>query len=142
MVGVSACLLGFCCRFDGGNKKNDKLYKMFIEGEAFPVCPEVFGGLGVPRPPSYIEGGCGKDVWTGKAKVKTTDGRDVTEEFKKGAKLALHILKALGIRSVFLKEKSPSCGVLLTYSSGNTLVNGPGVFSTLLIENEFILKSF
>ena len=47
----------------------------------------------------------------GKAKVKSEAGRDVTENFLKGAKQTAAAAKMLGIRFAVLKERSPSCGV-------------------------------
>ena len=51
-------------------------------GEAVMVCPEVIGGLPIPRDPAEIIGGNGFDVWKDQAKVWTTSGEDVTEAYK------------------------------------------------------------
>ncbi len=40
----------------------------------------------------------------------TASGLDVTEEFDRGAELALALCQAQGIRFALLKEGSPSCG--------------------------------
>ncbi len=137
MVGASACLLGFRCRYNGESKVDPELLEMFENGRVLPICPEVFGGLGIPRKPSYIDGGTGREFWEGRAKVITIDGEDVSKHFKKGARISLTLLKLSGIKKVFLKEKSPSCGVTLTYSSKNRLIPGPGV-ATSLFEKEGI----
>jgi len=81
---VSACLLGVNCNFEGKNWLNVELQAEFMKGPLFPVCPEVLGGLGVPRVPSEIVGGDGGDVLDGKAKVVNMLGVDVTEQFVKG----------------------------------------------------------
>jgi len=58
---VSACLLGLCCNYEAKSGLNPKLLKEFEKGKLFPVCPEVLGGLSVPRVPAEIVGGDGND---------------------------------------------------------------------------------
>lgn len=49
---VSACLLGENCKYNGGNNFSAKVAD-FIKGhEVVAMCPEVEGGLPVPRPPA------------------------------------------------------------------------------------------
>ena len=51
---VSACLLGENCKYSGGNNYSEKA-AAFVQGhEVIPVCPEVLGGLSVPRTPAEI----------------------------------------------------------------------------------------
>jgi uncharacterized protein YbbK (DUF523 family) len=98
---VSACLLGINCRYDGKNKKNEKLLEELKNYEIVPICPEVEGGLPTPREPATREGD----------KVITNfTRRDVTEFFKIGALKALSKAKQYNIKKAFLKSKSPSCG--------------------------------
>ena len=59
---VSACLLGINCNFEGKNWLQPQLLEEFKKGELFPVCPEVLGGLSVPRVPAEIPDGDGLDV--------------------------------------------------------------------------------
>ena len=59
---VSACLVGINCRFDGKNKMDMNLLKVFRRGELLPVCPEQLGGLSTPRVPAKIVDGDGYDV--------------------------------------------------------------------------------
>ena len=141
MVGISACLLGIPCRFDGGSKKSQELLESLSKEGFVPICPEVFGGLPVPREPSFIEGGVGEDVWEGRARVVSVSGKDLTEIFKKGAQLSLFILESFGVKKVFLKEKSPSCGVFTTYSTGNKLVPGSGVAASLFRRKGLFLEA-
>jgi uncharacterized protein YbbK (DUF523 family) len=82
---VSACLIGVNCNFEGKNWLNPLLFEEFAKGGLFPVCPEVLGGLSVPRVPAEIQGGDGSDVLNGKAKVVNMQGVDVTCQFLKGA---------------------------------------------------------
>jgi len=47
---VSACLIGEKVRFDGGDcRQSGVLTKWMEEGRVIPFCPEVAGGLPVPR---------------------------------------------------------------------------------------------
>ena len=115
MIGISACLGGCLCRYDGQQKEIPALKKLVEQGQAKMICPEVLGGLPIPRDPAEIKGGDGFDVWSGKAQVITDKGENVTEQFKKGAQLAFKKLKEQGIDQLILKEKSPSCGSQLIY---------------------------
>ena len=54
---VSACLLGENCKYDGGNNLCEVLKTYLTDKEVIPVCPEVMGGLPVPRIPSEIRNG-------------------------------------------------------------------------------------
>ena len=115
MIVISACLVGEKVRYDG-NHKLDLFYKNLIdEKKAISICPEILGGLQVPREPAEIIGGDGYDVWNDQAKVMTVKGRDVTIQFKEGAKRALSIIKDLNANTVILKSDSPSCGSTVIY---------------------------
>ncbi|MCW4001245.1 MAG: DUF523 domain-containing protein [Candidatus Bathyarchaeota archaeon] len=107
---VSACLLGVNCNFQAQNWANPELQWEFLRGNLFPICPEVLGGLCVPRVPSEIVGGNGSDVLDGKAHVLSMEGKDVTDAFLKGAYTALAIAQSVGATEALLIEKSPSCG--------------------------------
>ncbi|MGD6806301.1 MAG: DUF523 domain-containing protein [Candidatus Bathyarchaeia archaeon] len=131
---VSACLLGINCNFEGKNWQNPKLQEEFAKGDLFPICPEVFGGLSVPRVPSEIQGGDGLDVIEGKASVINLQGIDVTDEFMLGAYQALKIAQAVGAKEALLIEKSPSCGcgVIFDGSFTEKFKEGDGVTAALL----------
>lgn len=82
---VSKCLYGGnIVRYDAGDvtEKDPRFLKWKNEGRLVPICPEVFGGLKVPRPDSQR---------IGKTKVMAQTGIDVTEEYTKGAKEALRL---------------------------------------------------
>jgi len=50
LIGISACLPGERVRFDGNHKRDAFLVEVFDRHvTGVPVCPEVGGGLGVPR---------------------------------------------------------------------------------------------
>lgn len=135
MIGISACLGGVCCRYDGQAKEITALKKLVDNGQAMLVCPEVLGGLPIPREPAEISGGDGFDVWNGDAKVLTKTGEDMTTLFKQGAIIAYQKLVEQNITSIILKENSPSCGSKSIYDgtfSGNHR-NGAGVATAYFI---------
>ncbi|SEM55028.1 DUF523 domain-containing protein [Nonomuraea pusilla] len=134
---VSACLMGRRVRYDGGAKTSGdaRLARWREEGRLVPFCPEVAGGLPVPRPAAEIEpGASGADVLAGAARVLAADGSDVTAEFVRGARAALDAARAAGARLAVLKEGSPSCGSLTIYDGtfGGRRVAGHGVTTALL----------
>ncbi len=134
---VSACLVGVNCNFEGKNWLNPKLLEEFLKGELFPVCPEVLGGLPVPRVPAEIQGGDGSDVLSGKAKVVNERGVDVTSQFVAGAFAALRIAQSVGAKEALLIEKSPSCGCGLIFDGtfSDKCIEGDGVTAALLKKN-------
>ncbi len=134
---ISACLLGESVRYNGGDKRCEHqiLQRWISEGRVIAVCPEVAGGLPVPRPPAEIaERAGGLRVLTGNARVRDIDGRDVSQQFVKGAEHALACAHAKGIRIAVLKEGSPSCGTNYTYDGTFTAtkVSDVGVTTALL----------
>lgn len=132
---VSACLAGLATRFDGTSCKDKKVSELVKQGKAIPVCPEILGGLKVPRPCAQIVCGQGKDVLSGKAKVVNQNGEDITEFFLKGAYRCLEIAKLFGIRKAILKDKSPSCGCGKIYTKKKAVIAGDGVAASLLKSN-------
>jgi uncharacterized protein YbbK (DUF523 family) len=123
----SACLLGIKCRYDGKNKRNEKILELAKKEILIPVCPEQLGGLPTPREPAEQKG----------KKVITKSGKDVTKNFKKGARQVLKIAKFLGIKEAILKQKSPSCGCGQIYdgSFSEKIIKGNGVTTALLKRN-------
>ncbi|KAA9021815.1 DUF523 domain-containing protein [Niallia endozanthoxylica] len=137
MIVVSACFAGFDVKYNGSNNVNLKIKKLFDEKKAIPVCPEVMGGLSIPREPAEIVGGDGDDVLDGRAKVMTNTSKDVTEQFLKGAYDTLKTVKEVGASVVVLKERSPSCGSTMIYSGefNGSKRPGNGVTAALLKRN-------
>lgn len=134
---VSACLLGQPVRYNGTDKRVDAdlLRAWADDGRVVAVCPEVAGGLAVPRPPAEIRGASGgRAVLAGASRVIANTGVDVTTEFVHGAEQALATARRHGIRVAVLKEGSPSCGSSYTYDGGftGTRVPAPGVTTALL----------
>ncbi len=133
---VSRCLLGETVRYDGkANTLDSALLERWAgEGRLVPVCPEVAGGLPVPRPPAEIVAGDGSSVLAGKAKVCQADGHDVTRFFVRGAQNALSAALDHGARLAVLVERSPSCGSRRIYDGtfSSTTIPGQGVTAALL----------
>lgn len=121
---VSACLLGTACRYDGKSKPCERVIALSNTYNLIPICPEVMGGLPTPRVPSEI---CGD-------RVMMKDGRDVTENYNRGAKQALEIARENECTVAILKEKSPSCGSGLIHNGlfDGGLVTGDGITTRLL----------
>ena len=137
MIIVSACLAGVDCKYNGKSNFNKSVADMVSRGEAIPVCPEQLGGCPTPRPCCEIAGGTGADVINGKAKVITQEGKDMTNEFLKGAREVLKIAKLSGANKAILKAKSPSCGYSAVYDGtfSGKLIEGNGVTAELLLNN-------
>jgi uncharacterized protein YbbK (DUF523 family) len=133
---VSACLLGERVRYDGRDAASPSaiLTRWGREGRIVIFCPEVSGGLGVPRPAAEIRGGDGDAVLDGRATVVSVDGRSVTDAFLRGARLALEAARLATARAAVLKDGSPSCGSGRIYdgSFGGVARPGPGVTAALL----------
>ena len=137
---VSACLMGICCRYDGGHRLDEKVLRLSMEDELVPLCPEQMGGLTTPRQASEIIGGDGGDVLDGRARIVDSEGKDVTAQFIKGAMEGLAIAKRVGAKRAVMKEKSPSCGIHRIYRSG-ILVSGKGVLTALLLRDGIVVMS-
>lgn len=126
-IAVSACLLGENCKYNGGNNYSEKV-SQFVEGhELILVCPEVLGGLPTPRESAEIVNGI----------VSHKGGTSVDVEFRRGAEMALNIVKDNQVDMVVLQSRSPSCGVNQIYDGSFTgkLIPGQGLFAALLQKN-------
>ena len=133
---VSACLLGDPVRYDGKSKRlqHEALDRLLAQQRAIAFCPEVAGGLGVPRPAAEIQGGDGGAVIAGDARVVTRDGDDVSAQFIRGAQRALDLCRRHEIEVAVLTEFSPSCGSGIIYDGSFTRARtaGDGVAAALL----------
>ncbi len=136
---ISACLVGEQVKYDGGdNRLSSTLIDQWSkENRLIPFCPEVAGGLSVPRAPVEIENGEGLDVLQGRSRAKNKTGEDVTEAFLVGAEKTLAEAGKHQITLAILKERSPSCGVNIIYNGrfNGTRVPGKGVTARLLEQN-------
>lgn len=134
---ISACLVGRPVRWNGTARAlgGDWIARWQEEGRLVPACPELLGGLPVPRPPAEIEpGGDAEAVWSGRARILERMGRDVTREFLAGASATLALAEAEGCRFALLTQASPSCGVGLVHDGhfAGTRIAGFGVAAALL----------
>jgi uncharacterized protein YbbK (DUF523 family) len=126
---VSSCLLGNKVRYDGKSKfiGNSLIKKLENKYRVYTVCPELSGGLYVPRiPAERIDN-----------KVISKINIDVTEFYSRGANIALSICHKYNIKIALLKENSPSCGVNYTYDGtfSGTIISGEGLTTELLRDN-------
>ena len=126
---VSACLLGENCKYDGGNNRNEALLEMIAGHEVIPVCPEVSGGLPVPRVPVEIVNG----------RAVNRNGEDVDSAFRKGAEKVLEIAERERPDLIILQSRSPSCGVNEIYDGSFTgkKIPGRGVFADLAVSADY-----
>ncbi len=131
---VSACLAGVACTYAAEPKTREWAVQLVAEGRAVLVCPEVAGGLGIPRPEAEIQGGDGGDVLDGTARVVDVHGRDVTDAYLQGATLAVNAARRSAARLAVLKARSPSCGCREIYDGTFTGVRreGNGVAAAML----------
>jgi len=123
-----------CELLGGGARPQLELIALAARGRVVPVCPEVAGGLPVPRPPAEIVGGDGDDVLDGRARVVTVAGEDVTAAYLRGAECALAVVQRYSITTAILKQHSPSCGSTGIYDGTHSgrLRAGQGVTAALL----------
>jgi uncharacterized protein YbbK (DUF523 family) len=121
-----------CCRYDGRSCAVSRIEEWVKSGEAVPICPEVAGGLGVPRTPCEIRSANQRD-----RRVVSKDGRDCTDAFVRGAQEALRLVRRYNIARAVLKSRSPSCGFGRIYDGtfSGRLIDGSGVTAELLNQN-------
>jgi uncharacterized protein YbbK (DUF523 family) len=119
---ISACLLGEKVRYDGSD--NALTDKRLQDLELIACCPEVDGGLPVPRIPAEIY----------HDSVMNQEGKDVTKAFKKGANRALWLVKEHHIKVAIMKANSPSCSNENIYDGtfSKQLTAGKGIAVQLL----------
>ena len=139
---VSSCLLGEDVKYDGTNSSialnlkfsfssKELFMDILCENEIYSFCPEVAGGLSIPRIPAEIVKNDKPFI------VQNQNGEDVTINFLLGAKKALDLCKEENIKVALFKSKSPSCGNEQIYDGtfSKTLIDGFGLTAKLLKEN-------
>lgn len=136
-MAVSACLLGEPVRYDGRLKGDPRILAALQVKELRPLCPEVMGGLPVPRPAIELRGGDGGSVLDADARaIELLSGHDQTAAMVRGAMAAR---RAAGEATVaILKARSPSCGVGMTAIDGR-VQPGDGVTAALLARAGLVL---
>lgn len=124
---VSGCLCGLKVRYDGKAGSFPLLEKLKKHYEIVPFCPEIEGGLSIPRPRAEIV----------RSEVVTEEGKNVTKAYNLGAEKALNLCRFLGIKIAILNDKSPSCGSRFIHDGSfkNNVIEGLGVTARYLIAN-------
>jgi uncharacterized protein YbbK (DUF523 family) len=122
---VSACLLGVNCNHRGLSSASSAVASLARDYVLVPICPEVAGGLPVPRPAAELQGD---------GRVRTGAGDDITECYERGAAAAVELAARVGATGAVLKARSPSCGCHQVYDGTftRTLVDGAGVTAQAL----------
>ena len=128
---VSKCLMGENCKYSGGNNYAPKVMEFLADKKVIGICPEIAGGLSVPREPCEIV------EINGIKRVFTVSGIDVTDSFLEGAKKSLKLLSENNIKCAILKAGSPSCGYGRIYDGSFTgrSIEGNGITTELFMEN-------
>ncbi|MGM0599793.1 MAG: DUF523 domain-containing protein [Candidatus Rifleibacteriota bacterium] len=143
IVLISACLAGVECNYkakasSAWQKGLQSFFRQACQnGILFvPICPEQLGGLPTPRDPSELQGSA-KQILAGQEKIISNKGKDVSNNFIKGAMQAAHFAKLYSARFAILKSKSPSCGSSQVYDGtfSGQLIDGRGITSEVLLAN-------
>lgn len=128
-IWVSACLLGQPVRYDGGHKLQAGLHAWLQNwAQVVALCPEVFAGLGTPRPPIQRQ-----LTHTGEQLVLSATGEPAAMNLASAC--AQLISQQPAPAAAILKARSPSCGTGNSplYDAENQLLGqGDGVFVQLL----------
>lgn len=141
---ISACFLNNLVRYDGtaydvrnklGTEALNVITRWQERGLLEPLCPEMSGGLPVPRPAAEIIQTDALQLETDQ--VMTITGIDVSNEFRKGAYIALERCRHEGIKMAVLTESSPSCGSTTIYNGqfSSEKIAGEGITTALLRQN-------
>ena len=130
-IGISACLLGCKYRYDGSDRKNEKLLKLLEDHELIPVCPEYDSGFPIPHEPIELR--------NGRAFMKNEN--DVTDQLLNGSMTCLEKISDCDL--LILKSKSPSCGYKKIYdgSFSGKLIDGNGMFTDLCLKSSIMIFS-
>ena len=137
---ISSCLMGLRTKYDGNDAFDVRIKEIENRYVLIPVCPEVLGGLSIPREPATIriKDGCG--FWEENIPVVIETGKDISKQFREGALRTLTFAKFLKVQNVIFKEGSPSCGVFLVNSSFQRR-RGIGIATYLLRKNGFTVDT-
>ncbi len=108
---ISACLAGLHTRYDGKAKPHPQLREIAERAVLVPICPEILGGLGIPRPQCHFVGGDGAALLRREARVIDKNGIDRTSCFLRAADECMRIVELVSPGMIIFKEGSPSCGI-------------------------------
>lgn len=105
-IGVSECLTGVKCRYDGSHARDDFVTKVLAEyAEFVPFCPEA-AVLGTPRETMRFV-----RFEDGVKLVGNASGSDYTAPIRAYSLEAAERIRNEGLCGFVFKAKSPSCGV-------------------------------
>lgn len=126
---VSSCLMGYNCKYNGGNNLNTKVVDFLRDKEVIEICPEMLGGMSIPRPCAEMVNGI----------IMESNGKNVDKEYRKAVELALEKIKGEDIDFAILQSRSPTCGVNKIYDGSFTgkLIKGRGLFAKALINRGY-----
>ncbi len=124
MVIVSACLIGECCKYNGGHNYSEQIDVRLRDKELLPVCPEALAGLGVPREPIELKFGVPYRI----------DGVCLEKELSEAIHKIKKMIDGKDIEYAVLKSRSPTCGVKQIYDGSftHTLTDGMGILAKAL----------
>ena len=122
---VSACLLDVRCNHRGLASPSRAVADLASNAHLVPICPETVGGLPTPRPAAELQSD---------GSVRTADGTDVTDAYRRGAEAAVALARAVNAERAVLKARSPSCGCHEVYDGTftRTLTAGEGITAAAL----------
>ena len=131
-IAISGCLLGQEVRYDGGHRHNEYITETLGQYFDFtPLCPEVWIGMGIPRPPIRLVRQAGEV----RARGVTDPTLDVTDPL---AAYADRVAPKLDrVSGYILKKNSPSCGmerVKLYSAKGMPVGQAAGIYAGRLME--------
>ena len=100
VVMVAKCLSGAACRYHGRPtpRRHRLLDRLAAKNQVVFFCPEEASGMPTPRPPARWRDG-----------RLIAAGRDVTQLFDRGARLALELAQRLGVKKFYGLRGSPIC---------------------------------
>ena len=130
-IGISACLTGVCCRYDGNHCFRPELMELLKGHELVLVCPEVMAGWSSPRIP------CERF----KDRVIDRNQNDVTCELAQGVQKALKKLELSQVDMMIVKSCSPTCGKGLIYDGTfqGRLIPGDGLLVEALKQRDLFI---
>lgn len=123
-LGISSCLIGNLCRYDGAHSKDAFVYNILQKYfEIVPYCPEhmIFGS---PRETIRLVKK-GEEIKV----VKSATKEDVTDELEEVSKECALQIAEDDICGFILKSKSPTCGMerVKVYEDKNSMSKKEGV---------------
>lgn len=108
---VSACLADGSYAPDGAAIVDPALAAAVRRGDAVAVCPAREAGLCPTGEGVYLDGGSGTEVLKGRSRVRTTGGRDITDQAVLGVVKVMTVVRAGRFSHAVLRSGTALCGV-------------------------------